>query len=201
MEHFIHLQKDKKLYAIIQQMDEIKISKRKNVFLWLVRSVAGQQLSTKAAFSIFEKFLALIDEPTPAAILQLDIEQLRGVGFSYGKSGYIQNIARYWQEHSITDKTFTHLSDAQIIDMLTTIKGVGTWTVQMLLMFTLGRPNVFAVDDLGIQQAMCMLYNWDASNKKEMKTKMLTKAKSYAPQSTLVCMYLWKWKDDKKNTI
>jgi DNA-3-methyladenine glycosylase II len=201
MQQFAYLQSDNKLFAMLQQMEAIKIVKRKNVFLWLVRSVAGQQLSTKAAHSIFQKFLALITEPTPQQIVELDIEQLRNVGFSYNKSAYIKNIAAFWIQHNITDKMFTSMQDDVIIDYLTQIKGVGKWTVQMLLMFTLGRQNVFAVDDLGIQQAMCLLYGWDASDKKTLRIKMLRKANTYAPYSTLVCMYLWKWKDDKKNTI
>jgi DNA-3-methyladenine glycosylase II len=201
MQHLSYLQKDKKLFSIIQNMEELKIQKRKNVFLWLVRSVAGQQLSTKAADSIFKKFLALIDEPTPEAVLSIDIEQLRSVGFSYSKSTYIKNIAQYWLDNHITDKTFTKMSDEVVMEFLLPIKGVGRWTVEMLLMFTLGRENIFAVDDLGIQQAMCRLYGWDASNQKEMKNKMLAKAKTYGPYTTIACMYLWKWKDDKKNTI
>jgi DNA-3-methyladenine glycosylase II len=198
---FAYLQKDKKLFAMLQSMQELKIEKRKNVFLQLTRSVAGQQLSTKAAHSIFQKFLAIIPDPTPQSILALNIEQLRAVGFSYNKGAYIQHIAQFWLDENISDKTFTKLSDEQIIEYLTQIKGVGKWTVEMLLMFTLGRQNVFAVDDLGIQQAMCRLYGWDETNKKEMKIKMLATAKTYAPFSTLVCMYLWKWKDDKKNTM
>jgi DNA-3-methyladenine glycosylase II len=201
MQQFIYLQKDKKLFAMLQSMDEIKMQKRKNVFLWLVRSVAGQQLSTKAAYSIFEKFLGIIDTPTPQAILALDIEQLRGVGFSYNKGAYIHNIAQFWINENITDTTFTKMNDEEIKKYLIQIKGVGAWTVEMLLMFTLGRQDVFAVDDLGIQQAMCRLYGWDETNKKEMKIKMLAKAKTYSPNATLICMYLWKWKDDKKNSI
>jgi DNA-3-methyladenine glycosylase II len=201
MQQFNYIQHDKKLFAMLQTMDEIKITKRKNVFLWLMRSIAGQQLSTKAAYTIFEKFLTILPEPTPQAVLALDIEQLRAVGFSYNKGAYIQNIAQFWIDENITDKTFTKKTDEEIIDYLTQIKGVGRWTVEMLLMFTLGRENVFAIDDLGIQQAMCRLYGWDATDKKEMKKKMQAKAKTYSPHCTLLCMYLWKWKDDKKNTI
>jgi DNA-3-methyladenine glycosylase II len=202
MQQFAYLQSDKKIFAVLQQMPEIQLQKRKNIFLWLVRSVAGQQLSTKAAHAIFEKFLILIEHNcTPEKIVLLDIEQLRAVGFSYNKSAYIKNIAAFWIDNNITDKTFITKSDEDIITYLTQIKGVGTWTVQMLLMFTLGRPNVFAVDDLGIQQAMCKLYDWDATNKKELKSKMLAKANTYAPYSTVICMYLWRWKEVKTNTI
>jgi DNA-3-methyladenine glycosylase II len=198
----LHLQKDKKLAQVITQYGELQITERKNVFLWLVRSVAGQQLSTTAAATIFNRFINLIDgTPTPEKILNLSIEQLRGVGFSIAKSNYIQNIASYWLQHNLKDSSFKKLADEQVIDLLLPIKGVGKWTIEMLLMFTLGRQNIFAVDDLGIQQAMCKLYNWDGSDKKLMKEKMLKKSKTYEPYKTYACMYLWKYKDGSKTEV
>ncbi len=196
-----HLQKDKKFAAIIELVGEITISKKKNVFIQLTRSIASQQLSVKAAATIFKRFLDLLLEPTPQAVLNLSMEQLRSVGFSTAKSTYVQNIASFWLQENITDKTFSPMEDAAIINYLTQIKGVGSWTVEMLLMFSLGRQNVFAVDDLGIQQAMCKLYQWDAADKKIMKEKMLQKSKVYAPTKTIACMYLWRWKDAEKNKI
>ncbi len=201
MEHFSHLQKDKKLYAMLLQADPINITKRKNVFLWLLRSVAGQQLSTKAAATIFERFLELLQEPTPQKVLSLSVEEIRSVGFSQSKANYLQNIAAFWKQENLTDASFAKLTDEYIIDYLCQIKGVGKWTVQMLLMFTLSRPNVFAVDDLGIQQAMTLLYGWKEMDLKTKKEKMLMQSKKYSPTNTLVCMHLWKWKDDKKNAI
>ena len=88
------------------------------------------------------------------------------------------------------------MSNEEVIDLLTQIKGVGRWTVEMILMFTLGREDVFAVDDLGIQQAITKLYKLDATDKKLMKGKMLQISSKWSPYRTYACRYLWGWKDN-----
>lgn len=88
------------------------------------------------------------------------------------------------------------MSNEEIIELLTQIKGVGKWTVEMLLMFTLGREDVFAVDDLGIQQAMIKLYKLDTSDKKKIKEQMLQLSEKWSPYRTYACLYLWEWKDN-----
>ena len=122
-------------------------------------------------------------------------ETLRGIGISYAKIKYIYAVANFCQVHTITDKKLAQLPDEAIIDLLVQINGVGKWTVQMLLMFSLGRENVFAVDDLGIQQAMVKLYRLDPSNKKELKAKMLSISEAWSPFKTYACLHLWRWKD------
>ena len=87
------------------------------------------------------------------------------------------------------------MSNDSIIELLVQIKGVGQWTVEMLLMSSLGREDVFAVDDLGIQQAICRLYKVDSTNKKTMKEKMLKLSLKWSPYRTYACIHLWKWKD------
>lgn len=198
MDYQTHLSKDKSLVKAMQIAGSIVLKKRENVFLWLVRSVAGQQLSTKAAASIFNKFMLLLGKkkPTPKNIASLAIEDLRAVGFSYSKAGYIHNIAAFWIAEKISDQTFDNMSNSDIIKLLTQIKGVGNWTVEMLLMFTLARPDIFAVDDLGIQQGMQRLYKWPEMPLKGLKEKMLLKAKSYSPYSTYACVLIWRWKDN-----
>jgi DNA-3-methyladenine glycosylase II len=193
-----YLLKDKALAKAIAKVGPLTISPRENVFLQLIRSVAGQQLSTKAAASIFKKFLKLLGKkkPNPQNIITLSIEDLRTVGFSYNKAAYLHNIAAFWKEHKLSDNYFTDKSNEEIIALLTQIKGVGKWTVEMLLMFTLAREEVFAVDDLGIQQGMASLYKWEGLPLKELKIKMLAKAKTYSPYATYACMYIWRWKDD-----
>ena len=89
------------------------------------------------------------------------------------------------------------MSPEEVIELLTQIKGVGRWTVEMLLMFSLGHEDVFAVDDLGIQQAMIKLYKIKYETKKELRTKMLNKAETWTPFRTYACLHLWKWKDTK----
>jgi DNA-3-methyladenine glycosylase II len=106
-------------------------------------------------------------------------------------------VARFFIEHKITDKKLQQMDNESIIELLTQIKGVGKWTVEMLLMFTLGREDVFAVDDLGIQQAMIRLYKLDSTNKKALKEKMLLLSTKWSPYRTYACLHLWQWKDDK----
>jgi DNA-3-methyladenine glycosylase II len=198
--NFDYLRSHKKLYAFIQTQGSLTIEKRQNVFLQLVRAVAGQQLSVKAAASIFARFVMLCNTktPKPDTILSLTIEQMREVGFSYSKAQYIHNIAAFWQAQKLTDKQLHSMSNDDVIALLTQIKGVGRWTVEMLLMFTLGREDVFTTADLGIQQGMALLYNWGDIQGKALQAKMLDKAKQYSPYTTYVCLYIWRYKDAAK---
>lgn len=166
--HITHLSKDKKLLPILQTVTPYLLKKRKNVCVRLCASIMSQQLSTKVADVIFKRFLLLYDgnEPTPQEIVDTSFEQLRGIGLSNAKVSYVQNVARYLMEHSANDKKINKMSDEEVIAFLTPIKGVGRWTVEMLLMFTLGREDVFAVDDLGIQQAMSRVYKIDQAIKR-----------------------------------
>lgn len=197
--HIEHLSKDKKLVPLLQTLEPYLLKKRKNVCLRLCASIMSQQLSTKVAEVIFKRFLELYggDEPTPQQILDTPFDKLRGIGLSNAKVNYVQNVARYLMEHKADDKKLYKMSDEEVIDFLVPIKGVGRWTVEMLLMFTLGREDVFAVDDLGIQQAMTRIYKLDAADKKGMKEKMLKISAKWAPYRTYACFYLWKYKDTK----
>jgi DNA-3-methyladenine glycosylase II len=107
-------------------------------------------------------------------------------------------VAQFAIEHKLSDGTLKKLPDAEMIHLLTQIKGVGQWTVEMLLMFTLGRADVFAADDYGIQVAMQKLYNLDNTNKKAFKEQMQRIAQKWTPYRTYACMHLWRWKDAKQ---
>ncbi len=191
-----HLQKDKRLAAILKG-DTHVLTLQKNIPIRLMASIISQQLSTKVAAIIFDRFLSLYPgkKPTIQKVLDTSEETLRGIGISYAKIKYIYAVANFCQVHTITDKKLAQLPDEAIIDLLVQINGVGKWTVQMLLMFSLGRENVFAVDDLGIQQAMVKLYRLDPSNKKELKSKMLSISEAWSPFKTYACLHLWRWKD------
>jgi DNA-3-methyladenine glycosylase II len=193
-----HLQKDKRLAPILKGKTHVLVL-QKNISIRLMASIISQQLSTKVAAIIFERFLALYPakKPTIQKVLDTPEENLRSIGISYAKIKYIYAVANFWIEHSITDKKLQQLSNEAIIELLTQIKGVGKWTVEMLLMFSLGRDDVFAVDDLGIQQAMTKLYQLDPANKKELKANMLTLAEAWSPFKTYACLHLWRWKDEK----
>ena len=134
-------------------------------------------------------------DPELSKVLKTPDEKLRAIGLSNAKVSYVKNVAAFCLEHGITDKTLAKMENEAIIDLLVQIKGVGRWTVEMLLMFTLGREDVFAVDDLGIQQAMCNIYQIDPADKKTMKTTMKNIAEKWAPYQTYACMHLWRWKD------
>jgi DNA-3-methyladenine glycosylase II len=193
-----HLRKDNVLASILKK-DSHSLSLQKNIPLRLMASIISQQLSTKVAAIIFDRFVALYPakKPTIQKVLDTPEETLRGIGISYAKIKYIYAVANFCLEHKITDKKIQELSNEAIIELLTQIKGVGKWTVEMLLMFSLGREDVFAVDDLGIQQAMTKLYNLDSTNKKQLKIDMLERSKAWSPYRTYACLHLWRWKDDK----
>ena len=196
--HYIpHLQKDKKLARTIgEQAHELTL--HSNIPLRIMSSIISQQLSTKVAKVIFTRFLALYKgkEPKPQQVLDTPAETLRSIGLSNAKVSYVHNVARFCIEHKITDKKLLAMSNEEILDLLVQIKGIGKWSVEMLLMFALGREDVFSVDDLGIQQAMTKLYKLDASDKKVMKEKMQKIAAKWSPYRTYACLHLWRWKDN-----
>ncbi len=198
MQHLSHLHKDKKLKRIIEQQEPYVLQKRNQIHWHLCNSIMSQQLSTKVADVFQQRFLGLYKGKTPSAkqISETPFETLRGIGLSNAKANYVLNVANFFIEEKITDARLHKMSNEELIKYLTQIKGVGKWTVEMILMFTLGREDVFALDDLGIQQAICKLYKIDATDKKAMKEKMLQVSKKWSPYRTYACRYLWGWKDN-----
>lgn len=196
MSYIDHLSKDHRLRKVLATQDSVTLSQHKNIPLRLCAAIMSQQLSTKVAKVIFHRFLALYGaEPTPEQIAATPVEVLRGIGLSNAKAQYVLNVATFCRQQALTDKKVKKLSNEEIIALLTQIKGVGRWTVEMLLMFTLGREDVFAPDDYGIQVAMKNLYQLDDSNKKELKAAMETIAARWSPYRTYACLHLWRWKD------
>ena len=197
MTYKAHLKKDIKLATLLAADTHI-FKKRKNTPIRLIASIISQQLSIKVAKIIFLRFLDLYagKEPTCMQVLATDPTVLRGIGLSNSKVGYVQNVAVFFIENKVTDKQLYTMPPEQVIELLTQIKGVGKWTVEMLLMFSLGQEDVFAVDDLGIQQAMIKLYKIKFETKKDLRTKMLKKSLSWSPYRTYACLHLWQWKDN-----
>jgi DNA-3-methyladenine glycosylase II len=202
MHYLEHLSKDKKLAKILSDHEPFKLKFHKNICLRLCASIMSQQLSTKVAKVIFNRFLELYngEEPTPEQITSTPFEKLRAIGLSNAKTQYVLNVAQFAIGHTLDDKKLKKMGDEEIIELLTQIKGVGKWTVEMLLMFTLGREDIFAVDDYGIQVGMKKLYKLDDSNKKDFREKMLKISKKWSPYRTYACMHLWNWKDNTPNT-
>ena len=198
MEHIIHLGKDKKLKKIISLQQPYLLVSRKNIYLHLCSSIMSQQLNTKVAAVIFERFLNLYKNKKPSLrqIADTPFETLRSIGLSNAKTRYVQNVCSFFLSEKITDATLHKMSNEELIKYLSQIKGVGQWTVEMILMFTLGREDVFALDDLGIQQSIAKLYRLDTTDKKVLKEKMLELSAKWSPYRTYACRYLWGWKDN-----
>jgi DNA-3-methyladenine glycosylase II len=197
--HYInHLSKDKKLKKLVEAGEPHQLKKRKNICTYLSASIMSQQLSVKVADVIYKRFIALYGgkEPTPQQILETPFEKLRGIGLSNAKVNYVKNVAQFEMEFGMNAKKLAKMTNEEVIEYLIVIKGVGRWTIEMLLMFALGREDVFAVDDLGIQNAMIRLYKIDNSDKKKLKEDMLRLSAKWSPYRTYACVHLWRWKDN-----
>lgn len=198
MEYVNHLSKDKKMQKVLAVADPLTLTKRKDIYLYLCASIMSQQLSTKVAEVIYNRFLALYGKKKPTAqqILDTPFETLRSIGLSNAKANYVQNVCRFFIEEKLTDAKLYKMTDEEVLGKLTQIKGVGKWTTEMILMFALQHEDVFPADDLGIQQAMMKLYKIQADTKKELHDKMHRIAEKWRPYRTYACMHLWRWKDN-----
>jgi DNA-3-methyladenine glycosylase II len=198
MEYRLHLAKDKKLKKLIDQQEPFRLNRRKHIHIHLCGSIMSQQLSTKVAATIHRRFLDLYKgrKPIPEDILSTPFETLRAIGLSNAKTHYVQNVARFALEKGLDARVLNKMDNEEVIAYLTQIKGVGRWTAEMLLMFTLGREDVFAVDDLGIQNAMIRLYKLDRADKKAFREELLRISGKWSPYRTFACLHLWNWKDN-----
>lgn len=187
---------DRRLKTVTQMCPYPRSRKNTDVYMALLSSIVSQQLSVKAAETIFNRFLDIYSEryPQPEQLIKTGSTRLRTAGLSQQKAQYLKNVASFAIQndglnyHSLKKKT-----DDELISHLTQIKGVGRWTVEMLLMFTLDRKDVLPVDDLGIQQAIKKLYRLDHEGR-ELKQKMVVIAENWKPYRSIVCKYLWQWK-------
>ncbi|HEV3250180.1 MAG TPA: DNA-3-methyladenine glycosylase [Puia sp.] len=198
MEYIAHLSRDKRLKKIIDRRQPLKLVKRKKIHLDLCGSIMSQQLSTRVAEIIQKRFLGLYggSPPSPEQILETPFDLLRSIGLSNAKTRYIHNVARFAIESGIEHEHLRKKDNEQVIEYLTQIKGVGRWTAEMLLIFTLGREDVFAAGDLGIQKAMVRLYKLDTTDKKLLKEEMIQISEKWSPYRTYACLHLWRWKDN-----
>ena len=197
MNYVAHLSKDEKLKQLIEQHGLFQLKKQKPLYLYLCFSIMSQQLSTKVARVIRQRFIDLFGgEPSPQQIVDAPFAKLRAIGLSNAKVSYVQNVARFEIEHGMDHKKLAKMNNEEVIAYLTQIKGVGRWTTEMLLMFALCREDVFAPDDLGLQQAVVGLYELKHRKKKIMLNRITKIAEQWSPYRTYACMYLWRWKDN-----
>jgi DNA-3-methyladenine glycosylase II len=190
--HTKHLAKaDPVLAAVMKKIKLQELKLRDNYFHALIRAIAGQQLSMKAAATILGRVEALFPGkklPAPKKFLEVSDEKLRAAGFSTGKVQYTKNIARFFIEREKELKKIHELSDEDIIKLLTQIKGVGIWTVEMFLMFSLGREDVFSYGDLGLRKGLQKVYGF----KKEPSLKQMQKiVDKWKPYRTHGARYMW----------
>ncbi len=175
------------------------LSKRNKVYLRLCSSILSQQLSTKVAQVLYQRFLDLYGgkEPCAEEILATPATIFRSIGFSNAKASYVHNVCKFFIDNKITDARLHKMSNDEVLDLLTQIKGVGKWTVEMILMFTLGREDVFAIDDLGLKNGVIKLYKIKETDKKLLREKIEKISLKWSPYRTYASRYLWGWKDGK----
>ena len=197
--HYVqHLSTDPVLNDLIKQHGPFQLEKKRNLCLYLCYSIMSQQLSTKVANVLQARFLELYGGKTPTAqqIVDTPFEKLRGIGLSNAKVSYIQNVARFELEQGMGHQKLSKMDNEAVIAYLTQIKGVGRWTTEMLLMFALCREDVFAMDDLGLQQAVIGLYGLKNRKKKTLQAAISKITAQWTPYRTYACLYLWRWKDN-----
>tara|TARA_B100001094_G_C18061043_1_gene735079 strand:+ start:474 stop:1091 length:618 start_codon:yes stop_codon:yes gene_type:complete len=187
------LKKDPTLQDLFYDPPIENLHSETNYFQSIVRSIIYQQLSGKAAKKIHGRFIDLFnleEYPTPKDVLKISDEIFRSAGLSYMKAGYIKNVAIYFIDNPKVISTLDQKSDQEIINLISSIKGVGLWTVQMFLMFTLNRPDIFPVTDLALQKGYSAYYK--KKNLVDPK-KMLNHSKEWIPHRTTMSLYLWRY--------
>ena len=168
------------------------------IFEALCKSIVSQQLSTTAAATIYSRFSDMVmDTSNPENIINIEVEDLRAVGLSYQKTNYIKNVCDFWLSDIGDEQIFQEQSDTEIIQKLTKIKGVGEWTVHMLLIFHFQRPNILPLGDLIVRNGIVYFYNLDPASKNVLhECKEVTK--HWQPYASYGSRYMWAFKDQIK---
>lgn len=186
-----HLKKDAVMAKIIAQAGPFRMQYGEPCFENLVRSIVSQQLNTKVATVIFARLFEAVGLPeiTAAGIMRLRSEKMRRLGLSGGKTVYIRELAKHTKRGSVVFEDMPGMDDAAVIEHLTKVKGIGVWTAQMFLMFSLRRNDVLPVGDLAIRVAMKAAYGLEALPK---PAEMEQIAAAWKPYQSVACWYLWR---------
>ena len=184
------LRKDPVLADIIDAVGDYTLKKRNHHFSVLVESIISQQLATGAAEAIFKRFKGLYPKfPTASEILSTRKTKLRQVGLSGMKIEYLKDLARHVEEGRLDMKSLTKMSDEDVIVQLTQVKGIGRWTAEMFLIFSLGRQDIFPADDLGLRKGVQRAFSLQEIPKPKEVEKI---GQRWKPYRTIVTWYLWK---------
>lgn len=180
------LRDDPDIGHLVADHGDVTLESGEDLFERLVVSILRQQVSMASANATRERLEDAV-ELTPAALLRTDRSTLRDLGLSRQKASYVHNVAEAFVEHDYSREYFAEMSDDAVIAELTDINGVGTWTAKMQLLFSLGRPDVFPVEDLGIRKGMHTLYGDDLE-----RSRMEEIAERWRPYRSYASLYLWR---------
>lgn len=178
-------QKDKKLGEVIDEVCMIEREVDEDVFGALIKSIVGQQISSLAQRTVCARLVVLLGEITPETVQNADVNDIQKCGMSLRKAEYIKAVGEKARE--IDFETLFVMSDEEVIKILTSIRGVGVWTAEMILIFSLGRMDVLSFGDLAIKRGMCKLYGYEKIDKKTFEEHK----KTYSPYGTVASFYLW----------
>lgn len=189
-----HLAKrDRVMKKLIPQFGEARLQSRGDAFTTLARSIVGQQISVKAAQSVWDRFAALLPGPAtriqPAAVLATPVDELRAAGLSARKVEYLNDLARHFEAGTVHVKQWTQMDDEAIIEELVAIRGIGRWTAEMFLIFHLMRPNVLPLDDLGLLKGISVNY---FSSEPVSRAEAREVGEAWAPFRSVATWYIWR---------
>jgi len=181
--------KDRVMKRIIPQFGDVCLVSRGDAFVTLARSIVGQQISVKAAQSVWNKFAALNKKITPAGVLKLKVDDMRAAGLSARKVEYLVDLALNFHGKNVSVKEWQHMDDEAIIAELIAIRGIGRWTAEMFLIFHLMRPNVLPLDDVGLINGISKNY---FSGEPVSRSDAREVAQAWQPYSTVATWYIWR---------
>ena len=191
------LKKDKNMKVLIKKFGRPDFNQGQDYFQSLLRSIVFQQLSGKAAQTIYERLVSLIPKTSnlcPNEVLKLNKDEMRKAGLSFQKINYVRNLADYFENNSLQKNNVEKMTEEEISKELIQIKGIGQWTVDMFLMFTLNRADILPYKDLGIQKGIMKIFKMkNLPSKNEMENC----SRKWRPYRTIACWYLWRMVDDK----
>lgn len=182
-------QTDPVMSAFVERFSGVSLVSRGEPFVTLARSIVGQQISVKAADSVWARFSAALPTISPSAVLATSIETLRSCGLSARKAEYLGDLARHFSDGQIHTSAWLHMSDAEIIAELTAVRGIGVWTAEMFLIFNQMRPDVFPLDDIGLQKAVAMHY---CQGERPTRRRLAEYGERWRPWRSVATWYLWR---------